>query len=240
MSIKEKVLEGKYNYYNQDQNYTEENFKVEREGGRQGNLIFYSEVLSRVRTGEFLKAYVEYEVTKSFEPINVKITRQLGAKESIENFNFDQKTKIITYSFESEGKTNYFEKVVNSKPHVGAPCFLTSMIMVNQKKIDPVQRTPYIIITSDNIWSYESEFQEKEIYIELQELEPKNLTIDGNKLKATHCKLLQVDDNGTIIDVNHEIYLSKHFYIPYLATFGENLKIEVEYLKHYETRAGTN
>lgn len=237
MSAKDKILEGKFNYYNGENIYTEENFSVDREGGRKGNYIFHSEVLSRVKTGEFLKIYIKYEVNNAFDPVNINIVRQLGAKESVEDFSYDLKSKNVTYTFDSGKSTKYFEKVITSLPHVAAPCFLTSMIMVNQKKIDPVQRTSFTILTSSNIWEYESEFKEGEVYIELQELEPQNLVIDGNELKATHCKILQVDENGTINDLDHNIYLSKHFYIPYLANFGKDLKIEVETLKHYETRA---
>jgi hypothetical protein len=237
MSVKDKILEGKYNYFNGENLYTEENFHVEREGGRKGNLTFHSEVLSRVKTGEFLKIYVEYEVTSSFDPVNVSVIRQLGAKESKEEFQYNLKSKTITYIFESSGRPKYYEKTITALPHVAAPCFLTTMIMVNQKKLDPVQRTQYTLLTSQNIWNYESEFTEGEVFVELQELEPQNIVIDGNKLKASHCKILQVDSNGTVNDLNHNIYLSKHFYVPYLAKFGEDIKIEVEYLKHYETRA---
>jgi hypothetical protein len=237
MSVKEKILEGKYNYFSGGSIYTEENFRVEREGSRKGNLTFYSEVLSRVKTGEFLKIYIEYEVTSSFDPVNVSVVRQLGPKESKENFQYDHKSKAITYIFETEGKKKIFEKIITALPHVAAPCFLTTMIMVNQKKIDPVQRTSYTVLTSKNIWNYESEFTEGEVYIELQDLEPQTIIIDDNKLKATHCKILQIDGNGTIKDLDHTVYLSRHFYIPYLAKFGDDIKIEVDFLKHYETRA---
>jgi hypothetical protein len=237
MSIKEKMIEGKYNYFNKESLYTEENFQVEREQGLQGNLIFSSEVLSRVRTGEFLKINVEYVVSKKFDPVNMKITRQLGGKQSSEEYTIDQKTKNVVYEFNSDGKTHYFEKVVSQMNHIIAPSFVTSMLMVNQKKIDPVQRTPYSLISTENVWEYKGGFTEKEIYVELIDLEPQEIVIDGSKIKASHCKLMQVDSNGSIIDDSQVIWLSKHFNIPYLVKFGEDFEIRVETLKKFEEAA---
>lgn len=236
MSKLEKILEGKYNYFNKNQVYTEENFKVEREGGLQGNLLFSSEVLSRVKTGEFLKVYIEYRVTPKFDPVDVKITRQLGEKESSENFRIDSREKNVQYVFESNGKKHYHDKILTSLPHIATPCFLTSVIMINQKKLDPVQRTPYTILTSNNIWEFEKGFEEKEVYIELQELEPQQLTIDRIKLKASHCKILAVDENGTIATEGQDIYLSKYYYIPYKAVFSKDLHISIKTLKYYDEK----
>ncbi len=239
MSIREKIIDGKYNYFNKGNIYTEEIFNVQREGGLQGNLIFNSEVMSRVHTGEFLKIIVEYEVTKSFEPVNVRIVRQLGAKTSTEEYSINDKTKNYVYSFDNGGmRPHYYEKIMSHMNHIIAPSFVTSMLMVNHKKIDPVQRTPYQLISSENIWDYQGNFSEKEIYLELMELEPQNIQIDDNDLKATHCKMMQVDDKGTIIDDEQHIWLSKHFNIPYMAKFGNDFEIMVETLKNYENRAG--
>ncbi len=236
MSVKEKILEGKYNYFNEGHVYTEEIFHVERETGIQGNFFFNAEVLSRVKTGEFLKIYTEYEVNKNFDPVHVKITRQLGAQTSQEDFSIDLKTKVTHYKFTCDEKENRFEKILMSTPHIAAPCFLTSMIMVNQKKIDPVQRTPYTLISSNNIWKYKGPFFEHETYLELEELEPQKIIIDGNELKATHCKLLQVDSNGSINSAGRDIWLSKYYYIPYLAKFDKNLEIRIETLKNLESK----
>ncbi len=234
MSTSEKLFDGKYIYTNKGVAYTEENFMVEQFAGRNAPLLFSSEVLSRVKTGEFLKLEITYLVTHQFNPIQVKIRRLLGPKESLETFDYDEKTKNVLYTFESEGKTQTFEKIYGAKPHVATPCFATSMLMVNQKKIDPVHRTPYTLLGTDNTWEYQGGIVDREVYIELQEIEPVKLEMGGRELKASHCKLLSVDESGTIEDQGHSIYLSKHFFLPYKAVFGNGLEIHVERLKSYE------
>ncbi len=237
MSVKEKIIEGKYFYLEKGNAYSEESFYFERESIMNGHLIINSEVVSRVKTGEFLKINTKYEVTKKFEPVKVEIKRQLGAKKSIESYLVDLKTKNYTYSFENGSRPKYFEKVLTQLPHIAAPSFITSTLMTNYKKIDPVHKTPFIILTSENTWTYESPFHEREVYIEMLDLKPVNIQIEGNKLSATHCKLFQVDENGRIIDDNQEFWLSKHFNIPYQAKFGKNLEIRIDTLKNHEDRA---
>lgn len=228
-----KILQGKYNYLSQNKIYSEENFKVFKEDGKNANFLFESEVLSRVKTGEFLKIYVKYKVTRNFDPMEISITRQMGDKESIESFTVDEKTKNYHYKFVGTESTQTFDKIFASRPHVATPAFLTSMMMTNQKRLDPVQRTAYNVITSQNFWNYDSPFEEKVIYAELQSLEPKEIEINKKEVKATHCKLLQ-DNMGTHSEDGHDVFLSKHFNIPYLAIFSPELHIQVDHLKSYE------
>lgn len=237
MSVTEKIIEGKYIYLQNGQAYSEENFYIERETIMNGHLIINTEVVSRVKTGEFLKVNTKYEVTHQFDPTRVTITRQLGAKKSVETYQINHRDKNYTYSFENGGRPKYFEKVITQLPHIAAPSMVTSTLMTNQKKIDPVHKTPFTLISSNNIWEYEQEFQERELYIELLDLKPVQIMIEKNKLTASHCKMFQVDENGKIIDDNQELWLSKHYNIPYLAKFGKNLEIRIDTLKNFEDRA---
>lgn len=236
MSNRDKVIEGKFNYFLDGSQYTQEEFRVFKDANAKANLNFEAEVTSRVKTGEFLKVACQYRFTSKFVPIKCSITRSMGENTSEEIFLFDDKTKNVSYEFNANGKTKRHEKVITSKPHVAAPCFSLSMLMVNAKKIDPVQRTPYTLLSTQNIWDYHGPFVEQEIYLELQELEPIKINIDGKQLKATHCKILQVNDKGTIIDGGDDVYLSKHYYIPYYGKFKNDLTIKIETLKHYEDK----
>lgn len=234
MSYTEKILEGKYNYLNAGQIYSEETFLLLTESKKQGNYIFKSEVLSRVRTGEFLKVYVEYEVTHQFDPIRVNIKRLLGDKSSVEEYYIDQKTKNIIYDFtDTNGKVFSSNRFVPGKTHIGTPCFFTSMLSINSKPLDPVHRASYQLITSNNIWEYEDTFMEKEFFLELQNIEAVNIQIGGKDLKASYCKLHETNTKHIDQSVAHDIYLSKHFYVPYKAIFSDTLEIEVESMKRY-------
>lgn len=234
MSFKEKLFEGKYNYLDGDKVYTQENFVISKEDKVQGNYEYQVEVLSRVKTGEFLKIFVEAEFNNAFDPLHYKIVRSLGHKESTEIFHVNQKDKIYNYTFIGDGGTHYYDKVVNGKPYIASPCFSLSTVMINAKKLDPVHRTVYSVITSNNIWEYEAPFTEKDIYMELQDLDQVPLDIGGKELSATHCRIVYLDDKGHILDHQDDIYLSKYNFLPYKAVFANGLKIEVEALKNYD------
>lgn len=228
-----KILQGKYNYTSQNKIYSEENFKIFKEEDRKLNYVFKSEILSRVKTGEFLKIYVTYRVNQHFDPINVEIERLMGQKESFEKFQIDPKTKNYHYILKGIDSTETYDKIISSRPHIATPSFLTSMLMTNQKRLDPVQRTTYTIVTSNNVWNFEEPFREKTIIAELQSLEPKDIIVNKKSLKATHCKLLH-ENQGTSTASGHDIYLSKHFNIPYLGVFSDDLRIEIDHLRSFQ------
>ena len=234
MSDIETLIEGKYNYYQGDHIYSEESFRLNHEDRSNGNYFFDVSTNTRVKTGEFLRVKIKYILNNEFEPTMVSITRMLGPKKSIELFNIDQKTSTVTYEFDDGNSTQYFEKIVSGRFHFATPSFSLSMLMTHMRKIDPVHRTPYTIITSKNIWEYSAPFQEEEIYVELQSLDLATINIGGNDLKASHCKLLQVDENGTIATEGYDIYLSKYYSIPYVGYFADNIKIEIDKLKNFD------
>src|SRR3989338_2330125 len=104
MSLSEQIFNGSYEYYKGSSVYCQENFTVKREDNPP-NIIYSSEILSRAATGEFLKIYVDYEVTPIFDPLNVKIRQSLGEQSTKETYSFNYQSKILSYSFtDNEGK----------------------------------------------------------------------------------------------------------------------------------------
>lgn len=228
-----KILQGKYNYLNQNKLYSEENFRVYREEGRRVSHLFKSEILSRVRTGEFLKIEVSYRVTKHFDPLSVKISRRMGQKESTELFEINPKDKNVHYSFSSAHEEYTSNKIMSTRPHIATPAFLTSMMMTNQKRLDPVQRTSYSLINTENLWSYKGEPEERMVFAELQALEPQDIIVNKKPLKATHCKILH-KNQGLSSEAGQDIFLSKHFNIPYLGIFTPDVEIRVDHMKSFD------
>jgi hypothetical protein len=235
MAFKEKLFEGKYTYYLGGKEYSQEDFEVLQEDKLQGNWFYNAEVLSRMKTGEFLRIHVQAEFTHGFDPLEYNVRRTLGDKESTETFSIDQRDKRVFYEFEGIDGVQRFDKIVNGKPHFATPCFSMSTVMINSKKLDPVHRTPYSIITSDNVWEYSGPFVEREIYMELQDLEQIPLMIGERELKATHCKMLQVDAKGSVMPESQDIFLSKYNFLPYKAIFTNEVEIVVDYLKNHES-----
>ncbi len=240
MAFSEKIFEGKYLYYKDGNQYSEELFSLGREDKTYGNYTFSSEILSRVGTGEFLKVYTDYELTSKMEPLNVRVKRSLGKSQSTERYFIDQKDKTVSYNF--DGRNGYFdyEKVINGKFHIATPSFCTSALMTQMKKLDPVQRTPYKVLSSQNIWEYVAPFQENIIFIELKSHEPVQLKINNNELSATLCHFYEDDRDSKTPAIGNPFYLSKHFNIPYKAEFPGGLEVVVDKLKILEAKEYKN
>lgn len=240
MAFTEKILEGKFLYTKDGNQYSEELFTVEREDKINGNFTFSSEILSRVSTGEFLKVYVDYELTSLMDPLNVRIKRALGKNKSTERYYINQTDKIVSYTF--DGRSGYydFEKVVNGKFTIGTPAFCTSAIMTLMRKIDPVQRTSYVVLSTDNIWNYQSPFKENIIFVELKSHEPVELMINDNELSATMCHFIEDDRDKAKTPPPASFYLSKHFNIPYKAEFPGGIEVIIDKLKVLEAKEYKN
>lgn len=234
MAFSEKILEGKFLYFKDGNQYSEEFFTLEREDKTNGNFTFSSEILSRVQTGEFLKIYTDYELTSKMDPLNAKVTRSLGKNKSTERYYIDQKDKIVTYTFDGRDGYNDFEKIVNGKFHIATPSFCTSALMTLMRKIDPVQRTPYLVLSSQNIWEYTGPFEESLVFVELKSHEPETIVVNNNELTATLCHFFEDDRDSKIPAEPSAFYLSKHFSIPYKAIFQGGIEIRVQKLKIIE------
>jgi hypothetical protein len=237
MAFSEKILEGRYLYLKNSQQYSEENFTLEREDKNNGNYTFTAEILSRVSTGEFLKVMIDYEVTHQFEPLNIRIKRMLGQNQSTERYSLDSKEKILSYSFDGRNGHYEFEKSMTGRFHISTPAFCTSTLMTLFKKIDPVQRTAYNVISSSNIWDYNTPFHEHTIWMELKSPTPVELTINNKELQANLVHVIE-DENGQPKQGKDFsiFYLSKNFNLPYKATFGEDVEVVVDKLKILEVR----
>lgn len=235
MEFQDKIIEGKYNFFKDNQKYCEEFFKLFKEPSAQGNYLFNSEILSRVETGEFLKIYVDYELTYQFEPISLRIKRSLGAKKSTEKFHVNNKDKTVQYQFSSKLGSGDMEKPINGKFHLSSPSFTTSFSMTHHKKPDPVHRTPYITLSSPNIWQYNGPFTENTLHVELVNSEPKNIKLsDAREVQAVHYKIFEEDRLSNPHGQGQDYYISKYFQIPYRADFNNNIYIEIENLKSFQ------
>ena len=235
MRFQEKIVEGKYNYYQHDQLYCEEHFKLFRQEESRGNYNFNAELMSRVDTGEFLKVFVDYELTHNFEPVNLRIKRTLGANKSTERFSVDLKDKKVRYVFNGKDGIHESERLISGRFHIAAPAFCVSMLMTESRKVDPVHRTSYNIISSENIWEFAETFKESTLYIELMSLEPVTINLHDNEVQATHCNIYEEDKIKNPNAQGHPIYISKHYQIPYKAEFANGIRVEVQNLKNYES-----
>jgi hypothetical protein len=234
MSIDEKILEGKYIFLKDGQQYSEEVFSLMMDDSINGNYLYTSEILCRVPSGEFLKINVGYETSNSFDPLSVKVFRSLGDKVSTEQYRIDPKNKQVYYTFSGVDGENSYERNVSGKFHISTPAFVTSTLMTQMKKVSVTQKTLYNVITTSNLWTYENHFIESNIELEQKSLDAVPITLNDKEVMTTHCEMSQVTEENSKKEQAADFYLSKHFNIPYKADFPGDIEVRIERLKVFE------
>lgn len=230
MSEKAEILiEGSYLYFQNDVNYSQENFKVVHMEDSQ-NLHIYAEILSRIETGEFLKILVRYEMNQHYVPTFVRTEKSIGNRYAQEVMKFDLQNQTLHYTFQNSQGSQEFTKSVNAKHYLTSPAFCTSAIFTLSKKFDTTGRTPIVLVGSSNDWTYESPPDEKIIYAEYKSREMTDFQINNNTLAASHLCLYEHDTSFTGGEAPVDVYISKHYAIPYQLISGGQ-KIVIKNLK---------
>lgn len=223
------ILEGSYLYFKKDHNYSQENFKLIHTPETQSYQI-YAEILSRIETGEFLKILVKYEMNQSYLPTSVRIEKSIGNKYAMENYKVDNANQDLLYTFQTSQGIQEFKRPFNAKHYLTSPAVSTSAIFTLTKKFDASTRTPVVLISSSNDWTYVSPPTDKTIYAEFKTREMSEFKLNGTTLSASHLELFEFDSDNASSDGRVDLYLSKHFAIPYQLEQGDQ-KIVVKNLK---------
>ncbi len=223
------ILEGTYQYFEKEVNYSHENFKLVYLPDEQSYHI-YAEVLSRIETGEFLKILVRYEMNSHFLPGFVRIEKSIGNKYALETFEMDSTNLELKYEFQNSQGTQEFKRAISAKHYITSPAVSTSAIFSLSKKFDATGRTPVILIGSDNEWTYSGPPTEKLVYADFKARDLADFKLRGNLLSASLLCLYEHDSSHADLEDPVEIYLSKHYSIPYMLSNGD-LKVEISKLK---------
>ncbi len=235
-----KLFEGGYEYFENDKKYSQESFEVFRNDDT-GGFMFQSEILSRVKSGEFLKIYVDYAMNFKLKPLKVTVTRHLGQLFSIEDYDLDPNNHTMVYTFTDNKEV--FEQVAKPVPQrcsISTPAFLTSTFFTNSGKFSALGRTPMQMIISDNEWVYNDPPREKSVYAEFINSESDSLVINDQKLKATKCQVYQHDTSESVQETPIIFHVSKFMGMPYMMESGSNLKIIIKNLKKLHDPFATN
>lgn len=229
MTNAEILLEGSYLYYQGSINYSQENFKLVHMKDQQQYHI-YAEVLSRIETGEFLKIIVRYETNTNFVPTFARIEKSIGNRYAQEVLKFEGQSNELKYTFQDSQGTQEFTKHLNAKHYITTPAFSTSTIFTLSKKFDASGRTLVTFIGSDNEWSYVGPPDEKTVYVDFKTRDAVDMKINNSTLPATHMLMFQNDSGAATGEAPVEIFVSKHYGIPYMLQHGEQ-KIVIKNLK---------
>lgn len=229
MTNAEILIEGSYLYYQGEVNYSQENFKLVQVKEQQQYHI-YSEILSRIDTGEFLKIIVRFEMNANYIPIFVRIEKSIGNRYAQEILKFEGQNNELKYSFNDSINTQEFHKSLNAKHYLSSPAFATSTIFTLSKKFDAAGRTPVTFVGTENEWSYAGPPEEKIVYVDFKTRDAAEFKINNATLPASHLQMFQYDSASTLGEAPVEVFVSKHWGIPYQLTHGDH-KIKIKNLK---------
>lgn len=230
MSVNAEILlEGSYLYFNKEVNYSQENFKLIKFIDT-GDYHIYSEILSRVENGEFLKIIVRYEMNHHYQPVFVRVEKSLGSRYAQEVFKFDIQAQDLNYTFQTSKSSQDFHRSLGSKHYLTSPAFATAAIFTMTKKFDATGRTAIPVLSSTNDWDYKTPPEEKIVFAEYKTREVQDFKINNASLSASHLCLYEFDTSSATVEAPVELFISKYYGIPYQLIHGDQ-KIVIKNLK---------
>jgi len=227
----EKVLEGRFDYFERDQPYSEERFSL-FEDLDDGSLKYESDLLTRVDSGEFLKIHCTYITSSKYLTRKVTMIKTLGAEEVTEIFTPNFHDQILHYQFSAKGgETRDERKEVPGKYHIATPATVSSILFSQTKRSSALGRDRFVLVSSPNIWSYQDFPSHNNIYIERAH-EKAIITLNDNNLESVKFSVFNQDTNAKQQDPPTIFYVSKHFSIPYMVEGQDSITMKIKYLRY--------
>ncbi len=241
-----KVYKGAFEYKRDGLVYCDETFEVFKDT-KELTMIFKSELISRVSTGELLKISVEYVCNKDWVPTKVSINKTLGREFIEEIYKLDSKANSLIYQLKSKHSKEKMSINIPPRFHIHTPCAASSMVFILSKKFDSIGNNMYSIYYSENNWSYEKPIANKSVILKKAGLGAEEILINGSKVQAIKYQMLdnQVEDKNSKDKKENKpaflsIYLSRHVSIPYRIEQDENNKIEIKFLNDLQEEEETD
>lgn len=230
----DKVYRGAYNYYKGEKMYAQEEFEVYKDRKELG-LTFFAEFHSRVATGELLKIYLDYTLTKEFIPVKLQLEKTLGEHIVKEYFDYNSRTNKLDYIFIGKDTQTHKEIQVPPKFSISTPVTSTSMLFLRTKKEDTTAKNYYQVLSSTNQWSYKEDPFPQTMAAERTALAQEHINIEGQSVTATQYKVWDYRDIEKVDDLESVPYalasMSKYVSLPYkIYSPSESIKIQIKYL----------
>jgi hypothetical protein len=231
-----KIYRGAYNYMRNTNVYCEETFEVFKEKNDSG-MLFSSQLISRVATGELLNITVDYKINKDYLPTTVIINKVLGNENVVEIFSFNSKKNIINYSFENSEGSKSVDLNTTPKFFISTPSIATSMLYLRSKKFDSTGKNYFNVLSSSNQWSYENDPEFNAIAVERKTLTSESRNFEGSQLQGVEYRIEQHSEEEPIESPPFiKCFVSQHITIPYFLEDEQGTKIEVKYLNDLSER----
>jgi len=230
-----RLFEGTFEYSNNGENYSQENFIVFKNEENK-TIVYRAEVLSRVQTGEFLKIDVDYEVNNKWFPVRVEVKKSLGEDYACETFLINYDSNILIYEFDDGKSKDKIERILPNKFQISTPCFLSSMLFSQSKKHNAMGRSQYTILRPNSEWSFNPEITDENLYAEFMTHEKTELKLNNQSVACVKVLLFKNDSSATVKEQPVVVYLSKHIGIPYMMQTDDGIVIKVKNLKKHENQ----
>jgi hypothetical protein len=230
-----RLFEGTFEYSNNGENYSQENFVVFKNEENK-TIVYRSEVLSRVQTGEFLKINVDYEVNNKWFPVRIEVKKSLGEDYACETFLINYDSNVLIYEFDDGKNKDMVERILPNKFQISTPCFLTSMLFSQSKKHNAMGRSQYNILRPNSDWKFDPEISDETLFAEFMTHEKTELKINNQTVTCVKVLLFKNDSAATIKEQPTVVYLSKHIGIPYMLQTEDGVVIKVKNLKKHENQ----
>jgi hypothetical protein len=225
------IVEGSYQYFQNNVNYCQEDFKLVHNSETKQYLL-YADILSKTEDGETLKIAVQYEMNQHFNPISMQIEKSLLNNYALETFKYDSTGQKLLYTFKTPTMTQDFKKSLNFRHYLSSPAFCASVVWLKSRKITNTSRTSITLVSSTNEWTYEAPPKDKTIYAELKTGKHDDFKLNSLPLPAQQLLLYQHDAVYAVTETPVEVICSKDLPIPFQLIEGD-LKITLTKYKTY-------
>jgi hypothetical protein len=167
-----------------------------------------------------------------FVPYFCRIEKSIGSKYAQEIYQVDLPKMELHYTFQNALGSQEFRRNIGARHHLTSPAISTSGLFALTRKFDATERTSITLISSPNNWSYQGPPIDKTIYAELKSHELSDFQLNGNSLSAGHMCLYEFDSSLARSETPVEMFLSKHFSIPYKLVHGDQMMVIKNLKKH--------
>ena len=225
----EKIYQGTYEYRNKSRTYSQEEFLVYRNNSG-FSFSFFSQMDCLVATGEILRVYVDYVVSKDHTPQKVFVEKTLGERQSSELYQYDRIKSCINYFFISSDEKKHHEIPVTSRFHISTPTMVTSMLFLKNRPNNISGKDFHTLFTSQNEWDFSSPPQSKSVVVQRSPHGTVSYKVGEELISVPVYNLYENVDDGVLSAKmpSLEIYMSKHLNIPYSISCKDGLKIEIK------------
>jgi hypothetical protein len=227
------ILRGEYEYLSHKKVYSQENFFVLK-NAKDSSLIFDSEVLTRLDSGEFLKVYLTYQVNKTWVPIDVFIEKKVGKQVSQEKYKMDIKKNVLTYQFIMNNEIKECRLQVPPKYQIATYNSVTSFLFISSKKYDPTGKNYHNILVTNNLLTYLAPPQMNYIVLERVSTTPQNIKLNDKSVKATIYNVFSQSGHEKKNEDPLAVSISRHMSIPYLIDAPKNIKVQIKFLNEVD------